>query len=77
MLAAWPPNSPDLNPIENLWGWVQERVNRMGCATFLEFRTALLLELKSVPAWYLSKLYDSLPQRIANVLELEGGKTKW
>jgi len=49
----------------------------MGCATFLEFRTALLLELKSVPAWYLSKLYDSLPQRIANVLELEGGKTKW
>ena len=27
VLPAWPGNSPDLNPIENLWAWAQAKVD--------------------------------------------------
>jgi hypothetical protein len=77
VLPDWPPHSPDLNPIENLWGWVQERVNRKGCTTFQQFKTALLSELRSVPRGYLVKLYDSMPRRMAAVIENNGGRSKW
>jgi transposase len=24
----WPPNSPDLNPIEHIWGWIKNKLSR-------------------------------------------------
>ena len=24
-VIAWPPGSPDMNPIENLWAWIKEK----------------------------------------------------
>ena len=29
VLNGWPPNSPDLSPIENLWAIMKERLNRL------------------------------------------------
>lgn len=26
----WPPNSPDLNPVENYWAWLQARQKELG-----------------------------------------------
>jgi hypothetical protein len=36
VLRDWPPNSPDLNPIEHVWAYVQARVNVLGCYFFDE-----------------------------------------
>jgi hypothetical protein len=73
----WPPNSPDLSPIENIWAYVDSKVQAKGCKTFKEFTTAVLLELENVPKSVLKNLYDSMSKRIATVLLKDGGKTSY
>ena len=29
--AAWPPYSPDLNPVETIWSWLKRHVHDIGC----------------------------------------------
>ena len=77
LLENWPPNSPDLNIIENVWAYVQAKVNSMGCHTFEEFKDDVITEIRAVPKQYITKLYKSLPKRMAAVIEGEGGKTKY
>jgi transposase len=76
LLDNWPPNSPDLNPIENVWAWVDKRVQAMGCFDFDQFQAAVLEVIKAVPGWYLANLYDSMPRRIEKVIERGGDKLK-
>ena len=73
----WPPNSPDLSLIENVWAFVDAKVQAMGCNTFKEFKEAVLLELKNVPKDVVKSLYGSMSKRIASVLLENGGKTKY
>lgn len=75
LLPKWPPHSPDLNPIENLWAYCQRRVEERGCKTFEEFQSAVLQEVENVPLAVLKSLFDSMPKRIDLVLERGGDKT--
>lgn len=77
LLPNWPPSSPDLNIIENVWAYVQEKVDARGCETFDQFKQAVINEIQAVPKEYIAKLYQSLPKRMANVMENNGGKTKY
>jgi hypothetical protein len=76
-VMAWPPNSPDLSPIENVWGYVDGKVQAKGCSSFAEFKAAVLDELKNVPKDMLRKLCASMKGRVDMVLKSEGGKTKY
>ena len=54
--SLWPPNSPDLNPVDYaIWGIVQERVYNKGKITNVEE-----LRLRIVDEW------ERLDQRIIN-----------
>lgn len=77
LLPNWPPSSPDLNPIENVWAYVQRRVNAQGCATFTDFTAAVKQELRAIPKAMLTKLIDSMTKRLAEVVRKKGGKTKY
>jgi transposase-like protein len=74
---VWPPNSPDLSPIENVWSYVDGKVQALGCKSFVQFKEAVLRELKNVPLAMVKRLYASMPKRVACVLEEKGGKTKY
>jgi hypothetical protein len=77
ILSNWPPNSPDLNLIENCWSYVQAKVDALGCKTFEQFKQAVLDEFMHMPKSMIINLYDSMPKRVAKVIELDGGKTKY
>lgn len=74
---AWPPNSPDLSLIENIWAFVDAKVQAKGCNSFKEFKEAVLEELKNVPKDVVRSLYGSMSKRIAAVVLEKGGKTKY
>ena len=74
VLPNWPPNSPDLNLIENVWGYVQGNVDALGCQSFEEFKNAVHEQFKAVPSSMLSNLYSSMGKRLHSVVEKGGGQ---
>lgn len=59
----WPAQSPDLNPIENLWSILDRRLCHRRCNTEAELFTALEEGWRSLPVDLLSRLVDSMPER--------------
>lgn len=76
-LLKHPPNSPDLNPIENVWAYVQRRVDLRGCNTFEEFKAAVREELKNIPAKMLKTLVESMKRRLDACEKAKGQRTKY
>ena len=49
VLPNWPPNSLDLNPIENVWGYVKGKVAIQGIHDIQSFKQAVTMELQNTP----------------------------
>ena len=77
LLPSWPPNSPDLSPIENFWGWVKAKINEKGCKDFEEFQRELLAVIKTVPKRILNAYFASMKSRLSKTMQLDGGKTSY
>lgn len=77
LVTEWPPNSPDLSPIENAWGYIQARVDAVGCKNFEEFKETLLNEWASMDRKYVRALMESLPRRMQQCVDRNGGKTRY
>lgn len=75
VLPAWPPNSPDLNLIENVWAWVQREVDQLGCQSFTEYQEAVSTKLAALSKQHLSNLYGSMKKRLQEVIANGGGPT--
>ena len=76
-LPERPKYSPDLNPQENVWGWVEQalRKEEKKSDTFKAFCTKLLRVARRYPS--AQSLVGSMQQRLAEVVAQKGAMTKY
>ena len=77
LLPDWPGNSPDLNPIENLWSEMKNRLRDERPTSKAGIKKVCQKVWKNIGVDYLEKLYESMPRRIQAVIDAEGGHTKY
>ena len=73
----FPPYSPDLNPIENLWAVLARACEKRACDTEDELDDAIATEWSNIDKNLLKELAHSLPARIAAVIAADGWHTKY
>ncbi len=73
----FPPYSPDLNPMENLWATLARAVERYQADSIEALQDAIEAEWNKIDVAYLASLVASMPARIAAVLEADGWHTKY
>ena len=75
----WPANSPDLNPIENLWKILKNAVQHGSICpkNTSDLRGVIAREWKIISGQKLILLCHSMPTRLQAVIEASGGHTRW
>lgn len=68
----WPPRSPDLNLIENLWSYVDRKLSKIKITTREQLISELLSIWLSIPPELVKKLYSSLKNRCRLILANKG-----
>ena len=76
---VWPGNSPDLNPIENVWYWMKRRIAEDPPTNMPMLKEAIikLWTTQMQDIQYLKNLRDSMPRRIEDVISRGGSTTKY
>ena len=74
----WPACSPDLNPIENLWGILTRRVygNNRQFDSVEELKLHIIREWQNLDQNLLNSLVESMPNRIFECININGALTK-
>ncbi|KAK3512212.1 hypothetical protein QTP70_001115 [Hemibagrus guttatus] len=77
-LMVWPPSSPDLNPIENLWSILKRNIYEGGrqFTSKQQLWEAILTSCKEIQAETLHKLTSSMDARIVKLLSNKGSINK-
>ena len=78
-VLLWPPQSPNLNPIEHLWEILKRRLVSYERAPggILEVWERVQDEWEKIDVEICQKLIKSLPKRVEAVIKAKGGYTKY
>ena len=75
--SDWPSQSPDLNPIENLFGWMKNKLQRKRIVSIKELKVHLEALWESITPELLEPYYKSMKRRCEMVIENEGYSIKY
>lgn len=78
-LIEWPPYSPDLNPIENLWQWMKKKLETEFpiCNSAEEIEARIFEIWRTITPELCAKYCENYGKRLLAVIEANGGYTKY
>ena len=76
-VVSWPSQSPDLNPIENLWSEVERRLKGRKYKEPNGLFNAVAQAWATIEKDRLEKLVESMPRRCKAVIDAGGYATKY
>lgn len=76
-MLDWPPQSPDINPIENLWQIVEQKIVRDNVRTKDQLFDQIKKAWSEVSPDVIRNLIESMPRRLRAVIENKGFATKY
>jgi hypothetical protein len=68
----WPANSPDVSAIENMFGYVQDIVDKKNPTTIKGLKKIIKKEFKSLTPATCQNFISALPSRLNKIIESKG-----
>ena len=76
-ILEWPSQSPDLNPIGNLWADLKRRVRAKKPTNLTQLYPLCQEEWDKIHPPYCGKLVEGYPKRLTQVKQFKGNATKY
>jgi transposase len=76
LVEKWPGNSPDSNPIANVWSWMVRWISKHAhCITVDELKQAVLQAWKALPMTVIKSNINSMQERLRICIQRNGDHT--
>lgn len=75
--SLWPSHSPDLNWQENVWNMLDQGVRKRRPTTIKGLKKVVKEEWEKIDIEKIRNCVRTMPERLASVIEAEGGHTKY
>jgi transposase len=77
IIMEWPSNSPDINPIENLWSIIKRRIEKRKPRNIKELETFIIEEWNKIDSQIIMNLVNSMDSRLKAVIEAKGERINY
>jgi transposase len=68
----WPSNSPDLNPVENVWALLKKKISKINTKTTEEFVEIIKQSWDNIKKESIDNIINSMPSRIDKIIANDG-----